>query len=357
MKTSTTTLTFLLILSLYSCKKEHKNTPISLFKTEKELSKVYSDFDKNSIGVIEGLLSNDSSLVILDFHSGNSFSLFNLSTEKSIGRFGTIGQGPGEIPLGCYGYLSKNYFYASYDHTGLIAQYNMDSLIHNINVLPLVLIRYKIPEAFFSRVISINDSLFLGAGSYKSKYQFALFNSESTVVDYNIEIYNSKNEEYNMYHKFLSNQGILRKHPSKNKFIYALNYSSNIDFIEIINNKIYSIKSLRFRNPKGFPQSDGELNRILPDTESPIGYIDVAVGNNYIYAIYTDKKMIKENGKGNTFSSKHILVFDWEGNPINKYHLEDEAYFITVNEKSNKMYIATKAEDDGWCIETYTLNK
>lgn len=345
-----------LFFLLVSCSNRTKESPISFFSVEKRISGNECTINEDSLAQIEGLLSCDSSLIVLDYHSGRSFTLFNLHKEECIGRFGKIGQGPEEIPLGCCGELNGQDFYIFYDNTGLIAKFAIDSLHSNINYNPLMLAKYKIKEAFFSQVIPLNDSLFLGAGTYKNDYQFALFDKNSNTIDYGINIFNAQNEIYNTYHKFLSNQGVLRKHPTQNKFVYSINYSSNIDFIEILNNeKISQIKSIRLRNPKSEPTNDGELYRVLPDTQSPMGYIDIASNHKYVYALYTDKKMIDKNGKGNSFSSDLVLVFDWNGKPISKYKLDKEAFYITVNEKTNKIYAATRNNSGGWKILSYDV--
>jgi hypothetical protein len=207
-------------------------------------------------------------------------------------------------------------------------------------------------ECFFSQIIPINDSLYFGAGSYRGEYQFVLFNSRSEVIDYNVEIYNSK-ENWPDINKYLSNQGILRKHPYENKFIYAIRESSNMDIVQISGNKINTIKSLRLRSPKYTPNNFGDTYQVTPDLKNSIGYIDVAVSDNYIYTLYTDKKMIDDNGN---YSSNEILVFDWNGNPVRKYRLEEDAYYLAVNEKKRTIYLAVHNKDaGGWTIETYSI--
>jgi hypothetical protein len=349
-------LLLLCLCSFFACKKNTKDSPKELFFNEENLVEIKCYFNADSLGLIETLLCNDSSLIVFDYHSGNSFTIFDLKSEKYIGRFGEIGQGPGEIPLGCYGCLNYNDFIINYDFTGLIAKYPIDSLRSNIRFRPLKLSKYDIIDAHFSRVIPINDSLFLGAGTYQSNFQFALFNKKSEIIDFNVEIFNASNKIFNIFHKYLSNQGIFKKHPTQNKFVYAVNYSSNIDFVEVVNDKIQMIKSIRLRNPKITPLQDGKFNRIIPNNDNSIGYIDIATSDNYVYTLYTDKKIIGENGKNNSFSSNIVLVFDWDGNPVKILYLKHEAYFITVSKMLKKMYVAIINDDLGWDITSYKLD-
>lgn len=333
-----------------------KHSPLALFSKLENASEIQCYFDNDMFGMIEALQCNDFSLIVFDYHSGFSFTLFDLESDRILGRFGEIGQGPGEIQLGCYGYLYDDNFTVNYDITGFLAKYPIDSLRENISFKPLNLAKYEIAEAQFSRVIPLNDTIFLGAGTYQSEFQFVLFDNNSNVIDFGIEIYNINDAKFNKFHKYLSNQGILNKHPVESKFVYAVNYSSNIDFIEISNNTIKLIKSLRLRNPVCKPLQDGNFNRVMPDFSKPIGYIDIASTNDYIYALYTDKLLIDEDGKSNYRNSDMILVFDWNGNPVKILKLNQEAYYITINEKYTRLYVAVKNESMGWSITSYRLD-
>jgi hypothetical protein len=344
------------MISCNSGTRKLANTPVSLFGNQYDtLQKIQNNFNNDDIGIIEGFRNNDSSLIIFDYHSGKCYSLFNLSSQNLIDRFGTVGQGPGEILLGTYGFINENYYYIFNHQTGIIAKYDLNSLHFNIHNVPKKLVNYKIPDAYFSQLIPINDSLYFGAGTYKEKYQYLLFDSKNEIMDYNVEIYNSK-ENWHAFNTQLANQGKLRKHPHENKFIFALNISSNLDIVEVSDNKINIIKLLRFRDPKNIPTNSQNIYQVMPDTKNPIGYIDIAAGDKYIYALYTDKKIIEDNGKINHYCSDEILVFDWTGNPVKRYHLEEDAYYIAVSEGNKMIYLATHHDDDGgWKIETYYM--
>lgn len=309
------------------------------------------------MALVEGVQCNDSILIAIDYYLGKSFSLFNLKNGECLGRFGTIGQGPGEIPLGCYGNIENNFFYISYHHIGLIGKYNLDSLQININSEPTILTNYKIPESQLSRIIPVNDSVYLGAGAYKSQYQFVLFNKTDEVLDYKSEVFDFKKEGIHAFHIGLANQGTFKKHPQKNKFVFSLNMSSNLDFIEVSNDTISIINSIKLGAPKFDPMNDGKFYRVMPKDDNIIGYIDIAAGDEYVYALYTDKKIISENGEGEAFRSDLILLFDWNGQPIKKLKLTREAYYITVNERLGKLYAAVLNDDAGFTITSYDIDK
>lgn len=345
----------LLLVVIVGCKDHASTLLLNQFPAEKALVKERYDIDEDSIARIEDLQCNDSCLLVFDYHSGNSFTLFDVRSGKVVTRFGAIGQGAGEIPLGTYGDMKNKDFYIHYDQTGYIGKYSLDSLCLNGKFPPVCLARFKIPQAQFSRIIAMNDSTFLGAGTYNSEYQYLLFNKNSKVIDYAVKIYNAADESLNKYHKFLSNQGKLRKRPGENQFVYAVNYSSHIDFCEVRHDKIRLVKSLNLKNPEYEPLQDDKYNRMVPLDHNIIGYIDIAPTNQYVYALYTNKK-IREKDVSNDFSSNIILVFDWEGNPLRQYRIDQEAFYIAVDEASQKLYAAIINSNDEWSVVRYRLS-
>lgn len=349
--------TFIVILFvLVSCNDNKKASPLELFTTQSELKEVTYTINEDSLALVEGIQCNDSVLIIIDYYLSKSFSLFDLKNGKYIGRFGTIGEGSEEIPLGCYGNIENSFFYISYPYTGLIGKYNLDSLRMNINSDPNILTKYNIPEAQLSQTMLVNDSIYLGAGAYKSQYQFVLFNKANKILDYKSELFDFNKEDINSFHIGLANQGTLKKHPEKNQFVFSLNMSSNIDFLEISNDTINIINSIRLASPRFDPMSDGKLYRVMPKDDNIIGYIDIAAGDKYVYALYTDKKLVSEDGEGEAFRSDIILLFDWNGQPIKKLKLTREAYYITVNERLGRLYAVVLNNDAGFTVTTYDID-
>lgn len=348
-------LAILLFLSLHileACKGNKTSSISDLFTTSEALrNNGKCNINEDSLALIEGITCDTNNIIVYDFHSGSCYTLFDNASGEYITRFGTIGQGPTDIPSPCFGYLSKRCFSVFNDQTRIIMQYNTDSLrSHSINSAVSCLTKYDIPDAQFSRIITINDSLFIGAGVYKSRYQYVLFDKHNKVLSYDVDIYNSSDETFNVYTKFLSNQGVFVMHPHKNLFAYSLNFSSNIDFFQVENNKIHLIKSLRLGDPSYHSVVESQMFSADLTEKTIIGYLDISATSNYIYALYSDQK-VYENGR----KSNVVLVYDWEGNPVKKYILDTDTYYITADESHNRLFAAVKNANDGWNIITYTL--
>ena len=96
---------------LRGCEKEKSHTVLELFSESQSLSPK-KDFyvNEDSIAIIEGLSCDGKNLIVNDYHSGCCYTLFDKKSGEYIARFGTIGQGPAELPSPCYGYLTESGF-------------------------------------------------------------------------------------------------------------------------------------------------------------------------------------------------------------------------------------------------------
>ncbi|MEG0464814.1 BF3164 family lipoprotein [Bacteroides sp.] len=350
-------LSLLLYISILgACKEEKPRTVLELFPESQFLTQK-KDFaiNEDSLVQVAGLACDGKNLVVSDAHSGHSYTLFDAHSGEYIAPFGVIGQGPAEIPANSYGYLSSGCFTVFNDQTGVVMKYSLDSLRSGQpNASPVCLTRYTLPDAQISRLIAIDDSTFLGAGTYQPRYQYLLFDKNSNVMDCGVDVYNAADSTFNVYTKYLANQGVLIMHPQKKLFAYSVNFSSNIDFFTIKNNKIELIESLRLADPICEPQvgkiGDNTFYSVGRTENSQTGYIQLCGTTKYVYALYSDKK-VNENG----WKSDTVLVFDWAGHPVKKYTLDTTAYHLAVDEERQSLFAVVKNSDDGWSIVSYAL--
>jgi hypothetical protein len=150
---------------------------------------------------------------------------------------------------------------------------------------------------------------------------------------------------------------MLKKHPIENKFVYSVFKSSNIDFIEVSGNKIKIIKSLRLKNPLFTIDDLGNdaYSISYKESECVLGYLDIYAGNQFVYALHTDDKIRNEKGEYNPAASDQILVFDWKGNPILKYILDEKVYYISINRDGKELYAIGRTIEGEAKILKYNL--
>ena len=308
---------------------------------------------EDSLGRVEGIACDEENLVVFDTRSNQCFTLFDQSSGRQIARFGNIGQGPLEVLFGSSGYLGKKCLIAYNDQSKIVMKYNLDSLRCGvIDGAPIRLTKHNISNALISRLIPIDDSTFVAGGTYKTHYQHLIFDSYGRVLDYGIDVYNAADSSFNTETRFLSNQGYMAKHPYKNKFAYSVNFSSNLDFFEVVNNKIELKRSLRLGNPacESLVENGGQLFSARPTKESIHGFIEVCATPKYLYALYSDGKIYEVQRK-----SKTVFVFDWDGNPIKELLLDTDVFHIAVNEKEQNLFAVVKNEDGGFNVICYVL--
>ena len=315
------------------------------------------DFGIENIANIENLECNDSVLVVTDYYKENMFTLFETSTATFKTRFGRMGQGPFELLPGCDGIQIDDEYHVSLKDNGFIARYDIGCL-SEIKECPYKLKHnYKIEDGIFSKLLPLvgEQKYYLGAGTYKDRYQYCLFDSLNNVLDFSHIIYNKNNNAMNRFHRYLSNQGILKRKPDENLFVYSLFNSSRLDFLFVSDkHKIQSVKSYHLYNPEYKLWNGGGLNRIFPVENSIVGYLDLSVSSNFVYALFCFKKRYKiENGE--SCSSDIILVYDWQGKAIKQIKLPFEVFHIAVNETSSEIYGSWQDMDGNWRIATFSL--
>lgn len=306
-----------------------------------------SHISNNDLGLIEGLHCNDSILITLDFHDSKSYSLFDISTGILKKRFGEIGHGHDEIPLGCVGNIWKNNFCVFDDQISLIAKYKLT--LSDSKSTYDTKVHYQITDASFTKIVPIDSIHFLGMGVYKDKYQYIIFNNKNNVLDYAFEIYNATDDSFDKYHRHLSNQGFLVKHPKKACFAGAIKRSSNIDFFTLENNQIKKIESLRYHDPLYSTTNVNGLRRVIPSDYDINGFLDLCCTEKFVFALYSEEKQ-----KDCPYYSHIILVFSWKGEPIYQIRMPNEIYYIAAN--NTKLYTVERNKEGYFIIKSYIFD-
>ncbi len=337
-----------ILMAFFFCSCQEPSSLQDLFPVyEGDVVEQSTNIKAKDLGFIEGLHCNDSVLIVLDFQKGKSYSFFDITTGILKKRFGEIGHGNNEIPLGCVGSIWNNYFCIFDDLTGMVAQYNLNSL--NMKNTCDTKIQYQITEGSFSRIIPIDSLCFMGMGTYKGQYQYVAFDNMSNVIDYAFEIYNANDESFDKYHKFLSNQGSLVKHPTKPLFAGAVRRSSNIDFFSFENNKIRQLNSLRYHNPVYSTVTINGLRRVKPSDSAINGFLDLCGNEKYVFALYSEEKQ-----KKNPYYSHTLLVFDWNGRAICQIKMPNAIYYISAN--NTRLYTVEKNMEDEFIVKSYSFS-
>lgn len=182
------------------------------FQKIQETNAEATAIDPDALGRPEHITADDSVIVVLDFFDNQYYSTFDAGSGKLKARFGTIGEGPGEIPHGTQGALSGGRFVVFNDRPVIYSEYNPmqgDSSY----------VRKKInypTGLMLSRINRLTDSTLVAMGSYNETYKYILLHERLGAIDSIIEISTKGRADMNMYHKFLGEQGTWPSLQTKN---------------------------------------------------------------------------------------------------------------------------------------------
>lgn len=138
---------------------------------------------------------------------------------------------------------------------------------------------------------------------------------------------------------------------AKNRMVYAYKYFKVLKFIDM---ETLQVRTLNFQQTE-FDQStlgvaDGLDNNVTH-------YWGISPENDYVYCIYSGRKPVEVMAEARD-GLNYIFIeqFDWNGNPIAKYKLDQWGYF-TVDEKNNKLILMSTRHDDPFFIYDLPSNK
>jgi hypothetical protein len=321
------------LLQIYGCSNVKNNYELIIYEDINSFSKQKIELTK--IETEEYLMAprriwmQDSVLILNDNgYSENGFLRFYTNSGKFITKFGRIGNGPDE-------YLNPR-FTKIKDSIIIIAtnkKYTSLSLknIENDTSFFVNTIVLKDETLYTSNYFfPINDTLIIV--NTTSEYQFFIYNKESNIKR---QINNYPDEHGKNVSGFCLNTTVYdafyNVNPSKEHILVAYKYYSAIDIIDVIN---FSTRRIKFEN-----KSPNTYRIIDPQNvkfENPlIQYTFSYCTDTYFYLLY--QNATREDLKQNKNKSE-IHVFDWKGNIIKRYALNQPIYNFAVSDNDDYLY-------------------
>jgi len=326
-----------------------KDPCLSLFKDEKVIQSEIINFkDKFPLANPFLLTKIDSFIILADVYDKKLFTIINLY-DKNIYRFGRIGHGPGEFLIGSFvcGFNEKKDIYFYNPSFRKLYKANINNIIKYTNYNPIEILSFN--KQNISKLDLINDSLFIVQGKF-GNYRLVLLNNKGKILDSTLQ-YPEYKKTINPIFYELAFQGKVSVNSKSLKFVHITYKSSNIGFYKIINNKIVVIKEIFLKNPSmKLINLSGNIMTCLPDKNCIHGYLDVYTSNNFVYAIYNNKKVSEENN----LLSSNVLVFDWDGKPIKILKLDKKVSFICASDDDSFIY-AISYENEKINLLSYRL--
>lgn len=272
---------------LVSC--SHNNSFYTLFPDSVSLEGEIVEFDTH--GNVEDLYCNDSVLITYNSGLDCSFTMYDLKTRNVVNDFGIIGHGHNEIPKGCFGDIHENCLLVFKDTNKIIAKFSLTK--NRTSLSADTIITYKLDETMLSYVVPVDSERYLGLGAYKWDKHFVLFDTKGHVYDSTTSLYNATDTYYNNFTKYLSNQGLIIRHPIENKYVGTTNNSSIINFMEIKGNRISHIRDYDNILPSWEVIQSEQMNRVIWTEKTINGFLDLS-GNEKMYLLCIRKTRWKK---------------------------------------------------------------
>jgi hypothetical protein len=150
-------------------------------------------------------------------------------------------------------------------------------------------------------------------------------------IDFDIDFTNEliKNGIYQEYKR-----GIIKAKPDKSRFVKVYNFVPIIRVFDDNSNVLFTIKKTNVEKPKIVSENFSLENRAY--------FSNVYTTDNYIYVLNQNCKI--EDVIYNNCNSVEIYCFDWSGNPIKNFQLNESIGMLSpfaVDEENKNIYIVS----------------
>jgi hypothetical protein len=307
--------------------------------------------DAFNLAIIEdSLLVTAESIYGLD----TLLTLYNLQTKKVIKRFGNQGKGPGN-----YGTISSLKYSPGKKELRVfdmilkrITSYKLTDLLAaktHVTCTTLELAEFgqldevHILEREDTRTIIATNELI---GSERLRIVDLNNNQVRNIGD----IYTThelKGEGDFILHQAYKSH--LAPNPVANKVVLGTHYTDRIEIYDLDNGERRIFRGPDVFNPTfsttSNPHAEG-FPLFARTTETEFGFIQIQATQEFIFGLYVGKRSPEKMYEGiEDELATSIIVFDWEGNPLAKYNLDQPLVDFSISEEGNKIYGLTYGEN------------
>ncbi|MDR1222844.1 MAG: TolB-like 6-bladed beta-propeller domain-containing protein, partial [Tannerella sp.] len=132
--------------------------------------------------------------------------------------------------------------------------------------------------------------------------------------------------------------------PGKNRMAYAYKYFKIIKFMDL---EAQTVRTVNFEREEFDENSLYKINGL---DQNVTHYWGACAQDESVYFLYSGRTpydVSRENSKNNCYI--YVEQYDWNGNPVNKFRLDQWGYF-TVDEPDKKIYLFSTNHDDPFFI-------
>lgn len=345
-----TTIGLTLLVLFVSCynSKHQPHDPLEHFASTSEYKlsvKRIIDLGKYNVYRPTTAIKYNSEYYIRDGSSPRSIKLYNDSkgTVRTL-----VNQGNGPMEMNSIDRIKKqDTAVVAFDHTRK-KLYQINNPESGEGIIEIK--HYSMEERPF--IVDFHNDMMLASGLFQSSW-VNLYNGENLVLALDFPIFDVTNALSALENSILYLSTHVRFKPDGSAFALAA-----------INEGVLSV----YRNIKGdwnnvvewkyFPPIFKQLN--MDETGTPlaftkdnrIAFYALDCTDKFIYTLYSGKQV--GLGALDAYLCQHVLVYDWNGNPVKHYYLDKPLHSMGVDEKAGILYGI--GYDPEGCIIEYKLN-
>lgn len=319
-----------MVMSIFYGCKNHQDTNVEIIKDKEPKELLISKKQKVEAECLMPLMISivKDKLVIYNEVKENKFSVFDLNNYKLLYQFGNSGKGPEEFQ-----FILRNSIREYKENLTLLDSYRFKKInlgTQKMNIVSSTLIRADIID--LSGFTLIDDSLFIRHNrSIKTNDEFfsqSLLNHDKKVGISNFPYFNNYINSDQIKRENIAAK-ILASRRSDGRICLLYTYMHRLKIFTKTGEKINDVSI----GPLLTVQGDFDMEKAKLFTGQ------VYVSNNYIYSLNINAK------EDELFAGKNQIplleIWDWEGNLINIYALDEEILGFCVSEENKKIYATT----------------
>ena len=345
----------LLLPVIWACNSKKNDSIVDSFKTIQSLThKVFEVQNGSELMDPYNLVVVGNTVNLLNGRAPKYFTTIDITTGRVIKQWGDRGQGPNE-------FLRIMDIYSNYLETGLNIWDNATSKLYfcsdsnlESDYVYFQNIPINIEEGMlrYNSVIQIDTFIFFAVGGNNDKL-FTLFDTKRNGVkeigDFPPEDKNEIKDLPPIFRKTAYN-GRIRYNGSLKKLVYV---SITSEMFEIYNFDGADVK-LAMGNYSTVPKYEeiarGDTKGVRTSTINGKGNNRaVTVSDENIFILYQDyKRLGMESEDDHKEYADMVLVFDWNGKPIEIYELDCLVQSIAYDKTTNRLWAVNYNPDNDW---------
>ncbi|WP_106831894.1 BF3164 family lipoprotein [Parabacteroides pacaensis] len=345
-------ITILVVNAFFSCTQEKISDPLDYFSHSSSLKAEETiDLEKYNILSPTNIMYGNNLLIMEDRNQNELLHIIDMRSQVCVHGV-KKGEGPNEIiSFGSVEYTDNMVYY--YDIAKKII-YQMDPYQSIKDTLMHYKEYMRLDTDSRPFILSKIDSNFVATGIFKDK-RYLLISPHGECKNYFVDypFFESTKDFTPMETSILYISSYFAIKPDQTKFICVAQKAGVISFCQVNNGEIEEYKRISYHAPLVRQTKDTNMPAIAYKKDNKVAFCGVACNDKYIYALYSGRSFTSHGDE--SFQCEHLLVYDWNGNPIKRYHLDKPLFSFCLDSDNQVVYGITFSPEGN--VVKYNLEK